>query len=426
MRAYIERWRSWFNAQPWSYRWILIIVLVRPFIDLLWFTKRYGILSPLQITGALTILLSIIYALRIKIGQQKLLPFSFLIFALLLLLNQMLVLIEGTSVQGVGFFLRTIMPVILFVYLTRVVNTYDRFRGFLDTFLVASIFPIGMLLYESVISPISYVPLAESRGGGYRLTGFYADLFSYMSYVIGDLLIFGYLGVKAIVHHRRRVGYISIVAVLGIGVIALFGLKHQASWGVFIFLISNFLFYIKGKKKGAPYVVLIMLFMLVSSPFIFNTQLRALFSKEISVYENKVATESALNGRIRRWERYFKTWSKTPNVTKLFGVGLSNLSHRDKVIMSSGGMHSDYVRFLFGTGVVGLSSLLIFYAVVFFKSMSLRKAERFFVVSAGVIMLMYGITSNPFGSSGSLLILVMAGFSMALAKKTEISRKKSA
>src|SRR5690606_40353001 len=48
-------WRRWVAELPWALRWFVVLVLVRPLLDTLYFLKEISpFLSPLYIVGVLT------------------------------------------------------------------------------------------------------------------------------------------------------------------------------------------------------------------------------------------------------------------------------------------------------------------------------------------------------------------------------------
>ena len=118
-----------------------------------------------------------------------------------------------------------------------------------------------------------------------------------------------------------------------------------------------------------------------------------------------------------RWQHYFEIWEEMPAYSKVFGVGLSGSKYTRS--MMSGGMHSDYVRFMFATGIFGIICYLLFYASLMRALNGFRKPEKYLFFSTIVIMMLYGLTANPFGSSGALIYLTLSAFAFcALDKKT--------
>lgn len=370
--------------------------------------------SPLQVAGVLTVFLSLVYGLRLP-GRKGQIPFMFRLFAILLVINLLLLATELWSARGWINFVRYCTPIALFVYLVKVMRNEARFLGFVYTFLFSSVFPLSMLYYEAVFDPITYVPISEGRGGGYRLTGLYADLFNYMSYVIGDFLLLSYLFVRSLSKSRAmQVSALKIAIVLLLAVVGLLGLKHQASWIVFTFILASVVLAGFGNNRVRQYVLIIGFPALLLAPVVVLPTLENLFAKELSAYRGEADSDRIFNGRFIRWEYYFEHWEETSLLSKLTGVSFSNLDSKTKSAMTGGGMHSDYVRFLFATGIIGLLGLLLFYLRVFLGRRSFRNPEKFIISTSVGIMCLYSVTSNPFGSSGSLMFVLFSSMALAL------------
>jgi hypothetical protein len=410
----LKQWRRWFSKQPWSYKWFLWLVLLRPIIDVFWYVKETALFSPLQLAGIFTFFFSLIYSLRLPSQGKRQYPLAFNLFAGLLIMNLLLITVEVGSAGAFIRFVRFITPVILFAYLVKVMKNQERFHGFLFTFLISSIFPLAMLYYETIFDPISYVELSEKRGGGYRLTGLYADLFNYMSYLIGDLLIFGYLFVRSLKKGRKPIGAIKIIAVVSLATVGIAGLKHQASWIVMVFIIVSVVLAGFNNQRVKRYILFIGFPLLFVAPVLILPKVEALFAKEIKAYTGEGDSDRILNGRLIRWERHFSVWEDASTLSKFFGVSLDGMPAQQKTAMTGGGMHSDYVRFLFAAGIVGLIAFLIFYLRVYMGGRKYRKPEKFFIVTSVGIMCLYSVTSNPFGSSGSLMFLLFSGMALSL------------
>lgn len=58
-----NQWKIWLKSKPWILKWFILLVLIRPIIDNLYFLKDISpFLSPLYIAGVLTPLM-VIYVL---------------------------------------------------------------------------------------------------------------------------------------------------------------------------------------------------------------------------------------------------------------------------------------------------------------------------------------------------------------------------
>ena len=400
MKQLFKYWYSWFNKQPWVLKWFLWLILLMPVISM-FHDKEGGGFSPLQIVGALCFLFSFktIIARRIQLQRYEL---FLLIFGVLLVFNNVIFFGLNISISNFGFVLRNLLPLLIYFYLRRVIKSRNEFDGILLTFLVASILPISIMLYEFFFAPIKEVYTQESRGGFVRLSGFYADLFSYLAFIVGDFVIISYFVL------RRKLNFtilqFGIFVVLTL--IGLLSLSHQASWAVFAAILLLLLWFSKGSKNSKKIVGILIVGSILGGGFLVEKYIAPLFNKEISVYLGTSNQEKAFNGRMIRWKKYLDRWEKMSSGNHLIGIGASgSLYTKD---MMSGGMHSDYVRFLFATGIVGVLSYVFFYLSLLFRKKGMHKPEKFIISSAIAVMLLYGISANPFGSSGSLIYVTMS------------------
>jgi O-antigen ligase len=411
MKGLIKYWYSWFKNQPWVLRWFLWLILLMPVIGM--FHDKGSGFSILQLVGLLVFSLSLITIIsrRVKLlGYEMFLLF----FGGLLVFNNVIFFLLDISIANFGFVLRNLLPLNLYFYFRRVVKSRKEFEGILLTFLVSSILPYSILLYEFVFAPIKEVYTQESRGGYVRLSGFYADIFSYMAYIIGDFIIISYFLI------RRKLNFkiLQFVTFIGLTLIGVLSISHQASWVVWIVILLLLWWFSKGSKVSSKITVVLIVGSIVGGGLFVEQYITPLFAKEINAYQGNIDQDRALNGRIIRWQRFFAYWEKMSIQYQLFGVGTSG-SYHTKTMMS-GGMHSDYVRFTFSTGILGVLLYILFYIGLLFRSKGLQKPEKFFLISAIAVMLLYGISANPFGSSGALIYLTMAIFALSAIGKNRI------
>ena len=374
------------------------------------FHEKSGGFSVLQFAGTISsmVYVNVITARRIKL---KVFELAIFIFGVILVFNNGIYFILNSSVSNFGFALRNILPLLLYFYLRRVVKTRLDLDGILQTFLIASIIPMTIMLYEFFFAPIKEVYTNESRGGFARLSGFYADIFSYMAYVIGDFVIISYFLL------RGKISFTTLRFVLffGLIIIGLLSVNHQASWIVFVVILVLFMWFSLGSKVSSKVWGIILIGIAVGGGFLLESYIKPLFNKELSVYRGVADQDKAFNGRIVRWKVYFDRWEDLPFGSHLLGVGASGSEYSK--IMMSGGMHSDYVRFLFTTGYLGIFMYLLFYVSILARTKDMEKPEKFLVLSGIAIMLLYAVSANPFGSSGSLVYLTMAIFAFATINK---------
>lgn len=390
---------------------MLLVILVFPIFASTWEMKKAAGFSPLQVLGLLVFAFAFVSNIRKKAKGGKII-FTFYAFLLLLTFNLILVLLFQFSIAQFGNTIRTLLPFLLFFYFRKHINSKLDLEGFMITFLIASIFPFATLYFEILVAPIREVKLAESRGGGLRLGGFYADLFGYMSHIICVLLTYLYFYIKTLNFKKRHFifsnyGFIVVLLVCLIGV---YNLRHQASWAVTLILFLIFFHYIRKRITKLQMFVFIVVFVFIGVYFYFEI-FQTLYAKDINVYQGEAQDSAALNGRMWIWQRYFAHWADFSIVSQWFGVGFeqSPLSRT----MMSGGMHNDYIRFFFSTGIIGFLGYISFLSFLIINAFKVKTKEiRFLMICTIVVIMLYGISALPLLASGALMYFVLAIISM--------------
>ena len=408
-----KRYKLWFKTRPDSLKCILVVVLVFPLFAGLWDMKQLGV-SPLQVLGMAVFCLASITALTRR-ARGNPLNFFFYFFFSLLLLNVMLVLAYEGTFHQFGHTVRTILPFVLILFFRKVITSRYDLEGFLLTFLLASIFPVITLYYEILFSPIREVYNTASRGGGLRLSGFYSDLFGYMSHLICGFICYGYFYIKQPKNYKSIIfgplGFTLVTAIFFIGV---FNLRHQSSWAVSIILVFMFLYFVRKRINFTQQAFLLACFLGVVIYFYMNI-FEVLYAKDIRVFSGDARESAALNGRVWIWQRYFAYWEGFSLFSVLFGSGFE--FHPVVKIMISGGMHNDFIRLLFTTGVVGILAYIFYLMSICFSSIFIASPElRYVTLSTLVVVMMYGISALPLLSSGAMLYFIAAMFSQVNIK----------
>ena len=63
--------------------------------------------------------------------------------------------------------------------------------------------------------------------------------------------------------------------------------------------------------------------------------------------------------------------------------------------MIGGGMHNDYIRLLFLTGIIGVVLYVLFFFFVFWRRKFLQPPEKFLVMGAVAIVMLYSVSTLP-------------------------------
>ncbi|TDU42886.1 O-antigen ligase-like membrane protein [Gelidibacter sediminis] len=407
-------YKKWFRTRPMNLKWMLLVIIAFPFFATTWEMKKSGF-SPLQVLGLMVFVFGFMSTIRKK-STTPTLTLLFYFFLFLLTVNLLLVFGYEGSFSQFGDTIRTLLPFILFFYFRRHLNSVSDLEGFLITFLIASIFPIGTLFYEILFSPIREVYNTESRGGGLRLSGFYADLFGYMSHLICGYIAYCYFYIKNIDKKNKHFafGNMGFVVVLIITLIGIYNLRHQASWAVSLTILLIFVYYIRKKVSVLQLFVFFIVLLGVGFYFyieIFNT----LFAKDIAVYEGGAKDTAALNGRVYIWKKYFAYWENFSIFAQYFGSGFS--FHESSSVMMSGGMHNDYVRLFFSTGIIGIICYVFFLFQLLKNAVKIRTVElKFLMLGSVMVVIMYSISALPLLASGAMMYFIMAVISQTNKK----------
>ena len=397
---------SLIKTLSFEHRWIHVVMLVFPFFAATWDNKGLGA-SPLQVLGFCVLFLAVLsswFLIKVKVKSDFILS----IFVSVLLINVIGLLFEKTEFSTFALSLKIILPFSLFSYFRRSMLNKFFLEGFFITFLISSVFPILTLFYEILFDPIREVYQTESRGGGLRLSGFYSDLFGYMSHLIGCYMIYCYFFIKSSKYKRKHwpftlTGYILITCLFLVGI---YNLRHQASWAVSLVLISLFYLHVRRSLNRSMRVMLILA-VVCAAYYFYSEVFETLFAKDINVVNGDTSESAALNGRYGLWERYFVYWSGFSTLSKVFGVGFE--SHWAAGTMMSGGMHNDYVRLFFSSGIFGITIYVYWLLQKLVYSNKVKSSEfRYIYRSALAVLMLYSISSLPLLSAGALTYILMA------------------
>jgi len=402
-----KNYKKWFSTRPLNYKWMLLVILAFPFFAATWEMKKSSGFSPLQLLGFLVFAIGFISIIRKKSTAPNLI-FTFYLFLFLLISNLLLVFGYEGTIDQFGVTIRTILPFMLFFYFRKYINSMLDLEGFLITFLIASIFPIATLYYEILFDPIRLNYNMDSRGGGLRLSGFYADLFGYMSHLICGFIAYCYFYFKNINRKKKHFVFsnIGFVIVLLICLVGIYNLRHQASWAVSLSLLLLFVTFIR--KKVSTLQLFVFLLIMSGVGYYFYTEIfEVLFAKDINVYQGDAEDTAALNGRVWIWKKYFAFYEDFSVLSQSFGVGIA--LHEKSKVMMGGGMHNDYVRFFFSTGIVGILCYISFLIYLIRNAIQTKIVEfKYLMFGAILITMLYGISSLPLLSSGAMMYFIMA------------------
>ena len=161
-------WWRWFKALHASKKWYLVLIIIRPVVDNFYELKEISALaSPLYIVGVLTPV-AIIASFNSKKFPKKVpssIDIPWAVFSAFLIFNCFIFYAIDLSVVALGDLIKYTTPVLLYYYARRFVQSAQDLHGILMAFMISSIFPFGMMIYEA-FNPIAIQYIGEGRGGG--------------------------------------------------------------------------------------------------------------------------------------------------------------------------------------------------------------------------------------------------------------------
>ena len=391
----------------WERKWFVLLVLFRPIIDVFYGLQNISpVLSPLVIVGGLTPIAIVIsfFSGRMPKYRRVFQDHCMLCIALLTTINLIFIGIHGIDYSLMHSGLKMLIAPVIYFYLRRFVKSELDLIGITTTFLYSTIFPLVMLLYERFFGQIGPGQMAR---GLVRFEGLYADVLSYSTYINFALLCTGFIFFLSVEYSgRQKRNLMLFLTVFAICFAAMLSLNHIASWAVFAALVMlNMVFLLNPKSLLAGGVVVLVAFGVL---FLVKDSLGERFDMltetERRAFSGEIDRERAMHGRGSIWARYHKRWEQSSIFAKLFGAGCSISSRpfeeisdsRAALNMMSGGMHSDYVRFFYGTGIIGLIAYLFFLISSTWSFFMADRVFRYLILGVGGSIMLYSVSTNPF------------------------------
>ncbi|MGB0390749.1 MAG: O-antigen ligase family protein [Salibacteraceae bacterium] len=393
-----KAWKLWVKQLPLSMKWFVVLILLRPIIDVFYFLKEISpLVSPLYIVGILTPVLIGVSFLSRKFPKKLpslIIDTNFGLWSLIVIFNLLLLFVIETGFQLVGNLLRYTAPILLYFYLRHFIKSKKDMIGLLQTFFYSAIIPATFLFYELIVSPINPEYLSAGRGGEVRMQGAYADIMNYAIYALGALLIRLYFYLRLSQFRKARIkDKIMLLVVILSCFAGLVAIKQSSSWAVGLFIGFLFLVFSMRNIKGVFVVILMLPFLLFIGQKVFNSKIEPLIQKEYKVLDGSADVSRSFNGRMSRWIKYFDIWSEMSVTSNLLGAPISG--NKKASVMISGGMHSDYVRVLFLSGIIGLSLYLLFLFNIIRRFTLVRAPEKFLIIGVVVTIALLSISTTP-------------------------------
>lgn len=409
-------WKIWLKSKSWTLKWFIILVLLRPVIDNLFFLKNISpFLSPLYWVGVLTPVLVIISLIKNPKPIQTNLDKYFKIWSVFIFIGIFFVILgDPLTMESLEFLLKLSIPIYLYFFARIFIQNKQDLDGFLTTFLYSGIFVAVILLYELVINPIR---LVESRGMD-RIQGSFGDVVSYGIYLTFCFLIatYFYFSRKREVPQFKRLRTVLIIGFLC--VLTLINIHHVASYTIFFGLLLLFLVFNFKSNKGAALVLSFMIFLIFyffAQPII-EEKVAPLLATDIEVYEGEQDSDRLMHGRVGRWSHMVDIFSNENIFAQFFGYP-STLKYSYSFV--GVGSHNDFIRILFLSGYFGLLYYLVVLVIFYQRLKKLIGSTRYLAYGTLGILMLYSISITPTYYPPFMYIVMVVFAFVALPKQLQ-------
>lgn len=409
-------WKIWLKSKSWTLKWFIILVLLRPVIDNLFFLKNISpFLSPLYWVGVLTPVLVIISLIKNPKPIQTNLDKYFKIWSVFIFIGIFFVILgDPLTMESLEFLLKLSIPIYLYFFARIFIQNKQDLDGFLTTFLYSGVFVAVVLLYELVINPIR---LVESRGMD-RIQGSFGDVVSYGIYLTFCFLIatYFYFSRKREVPQFKRLRTVLIIGFLC--VLTLINIHHVASYTIFFGLLLLFLVFNFKSNKGAALVLSFMIFLIFyffAQPII-EEKVAPLLATDIEVYEGEQDSDRLMHGRVGRWSHMVDIFSNENIFAQFFGYP-STLKYSYSFV--GVGSHNDFIRILFLSGYFGLLYYLVVLVIFYQRLKKLIGSTKYLAYGTLGILMLYSISITPTYYPPFMYIVMVVFAFVALPKQLQ-------
>jgi O-antigen ligase len=391
-------WYAWTNSLSWRYKWFIILILLRPFIDQYYELKRISpLLSPLYWAGILTLIFSI-NVLRIKTDKSTTHPYRvFLYWSFLYVLSLILNFTFKNlwSLATIAIFMKYITLIFIFFFLTRFIRTDREIVGIMTTFLYSCILTIMLIIIS----------------GSYKISGLYDSVQNIAFYISVGYVVNTYLFIKSSSWGGGQLWkyFLGLALVLA----SFVTLQHIATIAIILVVTLIFLYYSRKISLIAliSSVVFILLFWNFFGSILVEDYVAPQLNTEIEALQGGKESARMFHGRMSRWEVFIPMFFKLNPVAIGFGSAYGLESDFDLLLESN--IHNDYFRIMLASGIVGLLGYLYFLYLQFQRIKYLKVAEKFLIASSLAIILLYSITTYP-TIYPSVMYVTLSAFAFAL------------
>lgn len=387
-------WHNWVFSLPWKFKWFIILILLRPIIDLTWNKKVISSLTLLHIIGVLTPLVILFLFLSRQLPpiietKSKAVRY-FMVWSTFLLLNAILICVTGPTIDRLGIAVKISLPVYLYFFLRHFIWSKKQLEGILQTILYSAIIPAFLLLYEVLVSPFRIERSREVE----RIMAGYADVVSLGLFILFSMLIASFFFIELMNNALlKRKNLFPIFIIIAFCALALTHINHIASYLTFFALLFLFIFY--NFKLGKYGIRIITISLLIIGAIFIQFRVRekvySLTKTDVMVLRGEKNVDYSFHGRMNRWKRHWQHFTEEISFPEQM-IGTIGVI---KPYMVGAGVHNDYLRILFTTGYLGSVAYILLLFHIFQITRNMRKSQQFLFRGMLLIILLMSFSTTP-------------------------------
>jgi hypothetical protein len=228
---------------------------------------------------------------------------------------------------------------------------------------------------------------------------------NYAIYLSFGFLILAYFYISYKLTHQGLKIRLPLLIAAGIFCMAGFiGISHTASYAVFAALLLLFVTSIARKYTIISFV-LIVFFSIVLFFYgdkFYQERIDPLMDRELEIIKGERDEAQLFHGRMSRWQYAWANFKDSPVTAWLFGYPTSL---EDPFFNISIGIHNDFLRIFYFTGISGIFIYILFLYNIWCRKKFLYLAEKFLLYGSLAILLLYSVSTTPTFYANFLYIL---------------------
>jgi len=297
----------------------------------------------------------------------------FIAYFFILTLISINIWINSGIIIAIDFFTKSLFFPLSFYLFYAYFEKHDDLKVLIAALILSGLFPLFISLFQKATG---YVWRYQATRGLIRSGGLYHDVVTPRIYFIQALVaIFIYW--RYFIKPGRKIFKITVFT---LSIFFFIGLYFLYSKTVVVTMISWILVFSLLRKKiyFVPISIILILLINYFTDNRISKEIHQLFSREVSFLEGNLQADYVLSGRGGIWMMYYSTWPALSMMSKIIGIGRSH-----------GYFHNDFIRILFGGGILLLSFYIILTLTLIMRTFCEYHRKGTFINFAALLCILY-------------------------------------